>query len=198
MKKLQVPLTIVALILLVLGMNTVADKRQEQAKARAKKVEDARRAAELAASTAKAKTDKKPAGHGSTPAFKLPPNSGPAGAPVKLEVFVNDANSCQESCTNLKSLQTDYGDLLRMEWCSMNEPKNAERSDKLAIGCEAGLVINGKIEVEMSKNGGKVLLAFRGPVGDKYKLSDIYRAINMQLAAKGKKPPATTIKKSEL
>lgn len=201
MKKLQVPLTIVVLLLVVLGMNTVADMRQKQAQARAKEVEKTRQAAENAASVAKAEAEGRTGektGHGAKPAFKLPANSGPATAPVKLEVFVNDANSCHESSTSLKALQDIYGQKLRIEWLSMNEPKNSARSDKLAIGCEAGLVINGKIEVQMDKNGGKVLTAFRGPVGDKYKLSDVYRAINMALTQKGAAPPAAALKNAEL
>ncbi|MBU0611399.1 MAG: hypothetical protein KKI08_26200 [Armatimonadetes bacterium] len=197
MRKLQVVGTIVALLLVVIGMNTVADMRQQKAKAQAKEVQKAREAAEAAASAAKGKTTET-TGHGTTPAFELPANSGPVTAPVKVESFVNDTNSCHQASTSLKEIQDAYGALVRLEWFSMNDPKVAERSDKLEIGCEAGLVINGKIEMELEKNGGKVLMSFRGPAGDHYKMSDVYRAINQALEAKGKHPPADALAKAEL
>jgi hypothetical protein len=197
LKKLQVPLTIVVLLLVVIGMNTVADMRQQQAKQQAKEVEKIRQQAESTAAAAKGKTDEA-AGHGSAAAFELPANTGPAAAPVKVVVFVNDTNSCHQGSTSLKEIQDIYGKLLRLEWRSMSDAESAELSDKLKIGCEAGLVINGKIEVELEKNGGQVLTSFRGPVGDKYKVSDVYRAINKVLQEKGKQPPAAAATKAKV
>ena len=197
MRKLQLVGTIVALLLVVIGMNTVADMRQQKAKAQAKEVQKAREAAEATAAAAKGKTTEHGSHGGGAPAFTLPPNSGPTTAPVKVESFVNDTNSCHQASTSLKEIQDAYGALVRLEWYSMNDPKVAERSDKLEIGCEAGLVINGKIEMELEKNGGKVLMSFRGPAGDKYKMSDVYRAINQALEAKGKPPPADALAKAQ-
>ena len=195
MKKLQVPLLIVVLLVVVVGMNTVADKRQEQAKTRAKEVEKVRQQAEAAAASAKDKPEAT-AEPGAAAAFKLPENSGPADAPVKVEIFVNNTNSCHQPSTSLQGIQDAYGPLVRLEWYSMSDPKVAERSDKLAIGCEAGLAFNGQIEVEMEKNGGRVLTSFRGPVGDKYKAGDVYRAINTILRQKGKQPPPAGLAKA--
>lgn len=198
MRKLQVPLTIVALLLVVLGMNTVADMRQQQAKARAKEVEKVRQQAEMAAAAAKGDASGHSGQGTQNEAFKLPPSSGPAQAPVKVEIFVNNANSCHQASIALKEIQSVYGNLVRVEWLSMTDPKVTERSDRLNIGCEAGLVINGKVENEVIKNGGKALVSFRGPVGDKYKLSDVYRAVNQALQEKGKRPPAAAVAKSQV
>ena len=190
MRKLQVPLTIAALLLVVLGMNTVADMRQQQAKARAKEVEKVRQQAEMAAAAAKGDASGHSGQGAESVAFKLPASSGPANAPVKVEIFVNNANSCHQASVALKEIQSVYGDLVRVEWLSMTDPKVTDRSDRLNIGCEAGLVING--------NGGKALVSFRGPVGDKYKLSDVYRAVNQALQKKGKRPPTAAVAKSQL
>jgi hypothetical protein len=86
-----------------------------------------------------------------------------------------------------------YGSLARLEWYGTSDPAVSARADKLKIGCEAGLVINGKIERQVDRNGGKVLLSFRGPAGDKYRMEDVYKVINSELKAKGKKPPAAAI-----
>jgi hypothetical protein len=195
--KLQVPLMILLLLGVVVGMNTVADLRQQRAKEHAKEVERTRHAAEAAAAAAKARTEPD-ASHSGKPAFKLPPNSGPVGAPVKVEIFINDTNSCHEASTSLTEIQKIYGPLVRLEWWAMSDPKVAQRSDRLDIGCEAGLTIDGKLELELEKNGGRVLVSFRGPVGDKYHPSDVYRAINEALRRKGKTPPAAAVAKAKV
>jgi hypothetical protein len=198
LRKAQLPLTILGLLLVLGLMNYASDLRQQHAEARAKAVEQARKEAETKAQVAKSGSKPNVHGQGDDKAFDLPANSGPVSAPVKLEVFVNNANSCHASSTTLKDLQQVYGSLLRIEWLSMTDPKVSERSDKLSIGCEAGLIINGRIEVEISRYGGKTLMAFRGPIGDKYKINDVYAAINAMLVEKGKQPPAAAVQKGKL
>ena len=41
-------------------------------------------------------------------------------------------------------------------------------------------------------------MAFRGPIGDKYKITDVYAAINTVLVQKGKQPPAAAVQKAKL
>jgi hypothetical protein len=194
LKKLQVPLIVLVLFAVIYGMNTVSDMRQKQAKELAKQAEQAKRAAELAAAS---KADPAQGGkeEGGKAAFALPKSTGSPSAPVKLEVFINNTNSChQGSVAPMEGLGKVYGgSLVRLEWCASTDPRNSARADKLKIGCEAGLVINGKIEREVDRNGGKMLLEFRGPAGDKYKMEDVYKVINSELKAKGKKPPAAAI-----
>jgi hypothetical protein len=192
----QLTLTIVALLGVLLGMNYAADWRKDQAEARGKEVQKLREAAEAAAQAAN--NPGVPAGHGGDEkAFALPANSGPLDAPVKLQIFANDANSCHQTSTTLKEVEGVYGALLRVEWLSMTDPKAAEQSDKLSIGCEAGLAINGQIEREIARQGGKTLVSFRGPLGDKYRLPDVYAGINAALTEKGKQPPAAAVTKAK-
>lgn len=195
MKKLQVPLIVFVLFAVVYGVNTYTEKQRKDAAAAAKAVEQTKKQAELAA-TAKNAPKADPHAPG---AFVLPPNSGPVTAPVKVEAFVNRTNSCHAPVVGpMEDLQKVYGNLVRLEWYSVSDPAAAARADKLKIGCDAGLLVNGKIEQQLSRNGGKVLVSFRGPSGEKYKLEDIYVTINQDLKAKGKTPPATAKAREKL
>lgn len=196
MKKLQVPLLVLLLLAVVFGMNTVADMRQKQAKALTKEAEKTKEAATAAAA---AKNAPPTEGHKGPAAFALPPHSGPTTAPVKVEVFINNSNSChQASVEPMKDLQKVYGKLLRTEWYSTNDPKVSVRADKLKLGCEAGLAVDGKADAQVERDGGKVLVSFRGPAGDKYKIEDLYRVINNELKAKGKTPPAAAVARTKV
>jgi hypothetical protein len=193
LKKLRVPLIVLMLFAVVYGMNSVADMRQKQAKELAKQAEQAKRSAELAAS-AKLPPSEGARDHGGKAAFALPKSIGVPTAPVKVEIFINNMNSChQGSVAPMEKVGKIYGGLTRVEWYGTTDPAVSARADKLKIGCEAGLVINGKIERQVDRNGGKVLLSFRGPAGDKYKMEDVYKVINSELKAKGKKPPVAAI-----
>lgn len=193
MRKLQLAITIVVLLGIVIGMNSIVDLQRAKAAEHAKEVEKQREAAEAAA---RASHDQATETKHEEKAFELPESSGPPSAPVKLEVFVNNTNSCHEANTTLDAVHAVYGPMLRVEWYSMSDAKVAALSDKLEIGCEAGLVINGKIEVEVERNGGKALVAFRGPTNDKYKLRDVYGAINAALREKGHEPPPAAVQKA--
>lgn len=197
LKKLQVPATIFALLLVVVGMNTIADMRQQRADEQAKQIEIIRNTAEAKALAAKGEQEAAAADKPAQVFFELPPNSGPQNAPVKLEIFVNNGNSCHSVNKGLAEIHQVYGDLLRVEWLSMTDPNITKRSDDLSIGCEAGLVINGKIEMEITRDGGKALVSFRGLAGDKYKVPDVYAAINTVLVDKGHAPPAEAVAKAK-
>lgn len=189
-KKWQLTAMIVGLLVVVVGMNTIADMQRQKAEKLAKAAEKARMDAEMKAAEAN------PSPHGPTksskPAFELPAASGPQTAPIKLEVFINNSNSChQATVTEIAGLGKVYGNLLRVEWLSMLKPEVTKRSDSYQIGCEAGLLLNDKIEHKITRLGGKQIVNFRGPVGDKYKIGELYAAINQELQAKGKPIPAT-------
>lgn len=194
-RTLRVILIVTALLAVVFVMNTVADKRQNEARELAKEAQKAKDAATAAAA---AKNSSSKDGHGGAAAFALPPATGPATAPVKLEVFINNSNTChQGSVDPMKDLQKVYGKLIRTEWLSTSDPKTSVRADKLKIGCEAGVAVNGNAEALVDRGGGKVKVDFRGPAGDKYKLEDLYVVINNELIAKGKKPPAAAVARAK-
>jgi hypothetical protein len=196
LRMLAIILIVVALLGVMFAMNYFADLKGAKAREEAKAVEKAKKAAEL---NARANNPPQASAHGGPAAFALPKNSGPADAPVKLEVFINNSNTChQTSITTFANVANVYGKLVRLEWLATNDPKASARADKLKIGCEAGLVIDGKIETQLEKNGGKALVAFRGPAGEKYQMSDVYAVINADLAAKGKKPPAEAAAKAKV
>lgn len=191
MKKLQVPLIVLVLFGVVYMTNYFTEQQRKDAAALSKQAEKTKQAAELEAAS---KNAPKSTGKHGAAAFALPANAGPLTAPVKLEIFVNDTNSCHSSSiAPITELQKAYGNVLRVEWYSVSDPKVSARADKLKVGCEAGLLVNGKIERQVVRNGGKVLISFRGPAGEKYKMEDVYMALNQDLKAKGKKPPAAAV-----
>lgn len=196
-KKWQLTATIVALLVVVVGMNSIADLQRQKAESLAKEAEKARMAAEASAAAAHAK-DAPPSDTHGEQAFALPDASGPQTAPVKLEVFVNNTNSChQVNVTELNALPKAYGKLLRVEWLSMSDPKIAARSDMQQIACDAGLLINGKPEYIIERLGGKMTISFRGPTGDKYKMGDLYLVINNLLRQQSKAVPAAAQQKAK-
>jgi hypothetical protein len=197
LRKLQTSLIVILLLGVVYGVNAYDTQRRQKAETLAKEAEKAKRSAEATAASKSA--PKAGPGTHAAAAFALPKSSGAPDAPVKLEIFVNDANSCHEvSVGVLGDLQKTYGKLLRSEWYTTSDPKASARADKLKIGCEAGLVINGKIEAMVERDGGKALVSFRGPVGDKYKVEDVYRATNLALRAAGRKPPAAALERARI
>lgn len=190
MKKWQLGVTVVVLLALVGFMNSIAQMRQEKAKAAAKAVADAKQAAEMKAAEAKnaAEAAKKPK-------VALPKPWGLTTAPIKIEVMINSKSSCHASNTSgTEVFREAYGKLVRIEWSDYSNPQTAKRADQLRIGCEASLVINGKVEYPIEKNGGRVVVNFRGPA-DKahYSSQDVFLAINAMLKEKGITPPPAAL-----
>jgi hypothetical protein len=192
--KWQPALIIGVLLIVVYGMNVISQKQQEQAKTLAKEAEKARQDAEAAARSAKGVTEEK----ASEPMFALPPHSGPVDAPAKMEILINRGNSChQASVDKLREFPGPYGDKLRLEWLDMTQPEVADRSDKLKIGCDAAILIEGKLSRTIESRGGKVLKTFRGPLGDGYNINDLYAAVNGVLKEKGHTPPPEAVTRAQ-
>ena len=195
MKKLQVAVLVIALLAVIGGMNYYDGLRRDEA---AKLAKEAKAAEEKAEREKAAKLAPKGEAAQGPALFPLPKSSGPQDAPVKLDIYVNNSKDCHEgSVSMLNPLQHTYGKLLRVEWHNVHDPKLAKQIESLKIACEAGLVINGKVEQVVESNGGKTLVSFRGPVGEKYKIDEVYGAINGCLIAKGKKPPALALEKAK-
>ena len=190
MKKWQLSGVIVGLLVVLYGLNVVTQLQQEKAQKLAKAAAAAKQAAEQKAAS---KVPDKHAGKAGPALFKLPRPLGPAGAPIKIEVFVDNTNSCHQASLQLQDLGKIYGSKLRVEFYNMGDPKVSERTDKLALGCDAGLAFNGKVELMVRTAVGKKLIAFRGPAGDKYRPADVYAAVNTLLAGMGKPVPAAGV-----
>ena len=199
MKKWQLGLVVVGLLVVVYGMNLVSGIQRDRAQAEAKKAEKARRDA-----MAQAQVGQPTSGPGAhqgdlgKQAFDLPASLGPKGAPVHLEVFVNGTNACHlVNVTFIERFQRVYGKLLRVDWFDMKDPKVAERADRLKIGCEAGITINGQIEMKIDRLGGPRIIGFRGPTGSgDWAKEDLYAAVNLALRQKGLQPSETARKLS--
>lgn len=193
MKKWQLSGVIIGLLVLLYGMNYISQMQQEKAKALAKAAEQAKQAAELKATAGAEPPSAKHAGKGAA-VFQLPQPSGPPTAPIKVEIFVDSSNSCHETSLQLKDIARVYGSKVRVEYYTISDPKVSERCDKMALGCDAGIAFNGKIELMVRTAVGKKLVSFRGPVGEKFRPDDVYAAINTLLGSLGKPVPAAAVK----
>jgi hypothetical protein len=187
LKKWQIGVVIVALLGVVYGLNAISQAQREKAEALAKEAKKTRQEAEQKALAGKGVRYQ---GTGK-PAFAWPQNTGPEKAPVRIVVFLDGTNHCHEVNVNLlKQVEQTYGKLVRVEWRDMSKLEVKDQADKLHIGCEAGLLINGKVETTVERMGGKTLVDFRGPGGgDKYHNEDLYAAVNLILKSEGLKVP---------
>lgn len=193
MKKWQLGVIVVALLGVFYAMNVVTALQQEKAEKLRKAAELAKVTAEQKAAAAKGATGPKPK---KGPAvFALPKPLGPATAPIKIQALVDTSNSCHAAVLPLKNMATIYGSKVRLEFLDMRDAKIADMADKVSLGCDSGLVINGKVEMLVNTPLGKKLVRFSGPPdSDKFRSADVYAAVNTLLAAKGMKVPAAGTK----
>ena len=117
---------------------------------------------------------------------------GPEDAIVRVTVLMNLNNSCHtESVRGLKKLQEEYGDQVCVEFLDMADPEAAKLADVNKIGCEMGILVNGRGAFQL-KNGRFV--TFQGPIDSThdYSLNDLKQVINMLIEKKTGHPPVLT------
>lgn len=125
-------------------------------------------------------------GHGDGPT-ELPKPVGPEGAPVKIQVFVSGSNSCHsETVTQLQNLAQDgpYKDKVRVEFLDTSKPEVKKLASESKIGCDAGLLLNGRTALRVPGHGEAGLVMFSGPMGQKYKLADLTAGVDQILKEK--------------
>jgi hypothetical protein len=199
LRKWQLAAVVVGLLAVVYAVNVVSQHQQEKRAELEKAAKEARTAAEAKhTGTVKGTPGVAHKSRPGTPAaFALPGSSGPADAPVKVEVFLDLTNSCHEANLVLKALAKVYGKQVRLTWLDMSQPAVSMRADKLALGCNAGLTVNGKVNMVLDTPKGKRVVAFRGPIDSgKFLTSDVYSAINTVLNRKGLKVPALAVEQA--
>ena len=184
MKRWQLGLVVLGLLVLVYGMNVVSQMQRNRTEAEAKAMKESRLAAEQSAREA----------HGHAPrgphVVEVPPDTGPQDAPVYLEVFIDPAACHQANVDSLREITDTYGDLVRVDWHDMSDAEVARRSDELRIGCQAAILINGEIDARIEREGGAEIVSFKGPVNSKdFQARDLYAAINAVLEEKGIEAP---------
>jgi len=159
---------VVALILVVRGVFAVKGTFTANAEGR-QKYEKKK------ADRAKSSDKHKPVGDA------LPKPIGPENAPVKITVFVSGTNSCHsDTVTSVQELaaQETYKDKMRVEFLDTAKPEVKKIADASKIGCEAGLLINGKSTMIVPGHGEMGLVVFSGPMGKKnYTRDDLIAAI---------------------
>lgn len=115
--------------------------------------------------------------------FKIPENSGPTDAPVKVVCYIDSSNECLKfNIDALEKLQAVYGDLVSIEYRDTLFEEMLKASDELQIGCDAGIYINDEIERQTIPDNKDSIADFRGAIdADHFWTCDMYGAINIIL-----------------
>lgn len=121
--------------------------------------------------------------------MQVPKPVGPEKAPVKVTVFINSANPCHtESIEALKRLPEEYPDQVRVVFKDTRDPANAKAAAEAKIGCEMGLLVNGRMAFRLP---GKGLVMFQGPLmggGHGVNMGDLRLVIENQVKEKTGRP----------
>jgi hypothetical protein len=84
------------------------------------------------------------------PGWKMPANSGPQTAKVKVEVFLHAGDPCHlDSALVGVALGALEPQRLRVEFLGSASAEGAKRFEKMKLGCEQGLAINGKTKFKL-------------------------------------------------
>ena len=150
-RKFRIPVIVVVLLGVLYAMNAVAQWRQAKAEQAQAAVRKAKEDAELKVAKAVGPAPHNPDGK---PIFTMPSNTGPENAPVRIEAFLDRTNDCHSHLEGLKYVGQVYGKLVRIVYLDMMDRKITERADKLKLGCEAGLAVNGQVRRGRDGAGG--------------------------------------------
>ncbi|MCX7599813.1 MAG: hypothetical protein N2512_13230 [Armatimonadetes bacterium] len=122
--------------------------------------------------------------------IEVPKPIGPEKAPVKVTVFINSANPCHAETINaLKQLPQEYPNQVRVVFKDTKDPANAKAAAEAKIGCEMGLLVNGRMAFRLPGRG---LVMFQGPLmggaGHGVNMNDLHLVIESQVKEKTGRP----------
>jgi hypothetical protein len=119
---------------------------------------------------------------------EMPQPIGPEDAPVRIQVFVQSSNHCHTATTDFVSKLPEeeaYKGKVRVEFLDTSNPEAKKKASDAKIGCDAGLLVNGKTAMRIPGHGEAGLVIFTGPVNEKnYKEADLRAAIDQILKVK--------------
>jgi hypothetical protein len=119
---------------------------------------------------------------------EMPKPIGPEDAPVRIQVFVSSSNHCHTATTDAITLLPEedaYKGKVRVEFLDTSNPEVQKKANGAKIGCEAGLLINGKSAMRIPGHGEAGLVIFTGPMNEKnYKEDDLRAGIDQILKEK--------------
>jgi hypothetical protein len=121
-------------------------------------------------------------------AVPLPKSMGPATAPVTITVFLKSSNSCHmPSVDLLRKIVNRYPGQVRVVVKDTQDPKVAAKASQAKIGCEMGMLINGR---NLFRLPGKGAVTFNGPLdsGKDFTQSDLAMVIDRLILEKTGKP----------
>jgi len=123
------------------------------------------------------------------PQIELPVVEGPKDAPVKITAYLSGSNPCHmTSITMLQQLAAEYPDQVRIEVYDKDDPAVAKEAERVKIGCEMGILINGRGAFNIPGRG---IVMFQGPVDSShdYTIDDLRLIVEKIIREKTGKPP---------
>jgi len=123
------------------------------------------------------------------PLIQLPIIKGPKGAPVEITAYLSGNNPCHmTSITMLEQLAEEYPDQVRIEIYDKDKPDVAKEAERVKIGCEMGILINGRGAFNLPGRG---IVMLQGPVdaSHDYSLEDLRLIVERIIRSKTGKPP---------
>lgn len=130
-----------------------------------------------------------------TPAEVLegqPREVGPADAPVTIKVLLGMTNTCHtDSVAVFRGLADEYKGQVRVIFADMADPEIAKAAEAAKIGCEMGILINGR---SVFRIPGRGLVMFQGPtqMAHDYSLDDLHLVVDDLIRKKTGKDPLRT------
>ena len=127
-----------------------------------------------------------------TPAEALegqPRELGPADAAVIIHVLLSMGNTCHtDSIALFRKVADEYKGQVRVVFADMADPKIAKLADANKIGCEMGLLINGRAAFKVPGRG---VVLFQGPaqMAKDYSLDDLHLVVDDLIRKKTGKDP---------
>jgi len=124
--------------------------------------------------------------HSATKAkVEMPPKVGPDDAPVKITVFASSKNECHgPSIEYFKKLAEDYKGKVQVIFKDTTDPEVAAAAANARIGCEMGILINGRLAHRLQDGR---FVVFTGPLGShEWTEQDLKAVIELLLKQKAK------------
>ncbi len=119
----------------------------------------------------------------------LPPKVGPDDAPVKIDIYGTQQNTCHSAAFAAvrDMIQERYPNLVQLRFHDTSNPAAAQEAMSHKITCETGLLVDGRLVWKLPS--GK-LVTFTGAVGEHgWTMHDLMAALDLALKKKGIEPP---------
>ena len=107
---------------------------------------------------------------------------GSQTAKVKITAFVQSANDCHwPTISFITRIAEAAPERVRAEFVDTGSEAGFNKAQEAHLDCDAGLLLNGKKQVEVEQDGTKRLIVVHGPIGMEAPPQDVKTAVEYEL-----------------